>query len=889
MNKVDILPRDSLAPRGQTNTVRRGAPRAVKLLLPVWGYTYVRQFLEFSLPTLLAPGNVPAVAAALPTEFVLLTSVDDEPFIREHPAFRRLTAVCSCKIHPIDHLITEGNYSTTITLAYTEAVREVGDAMADTCFFFLVSDYIVADGSLASVLKRMQRGTSAVVTGNFQVTREDALWWLQEKLAFSTQKLVLPPRDLMDWALNYLHPATLANTVNIPLSHNSHTNRLFWRVDATTILGRFYLMHMLCVRPENTDFVIGASCDYSFIPEMCPSGNFEIMDDSDEYLVIEMQPRNHEAAFLRPGPLNPRKLARSLNQWTTQTHRDNAHRSVIFHAGELPRQLKQRINDADTFVASVAHHMRPRPLPHRGHPYWHGAMAAFSDATGRKIAADEWRYVLGAPPDSDWRSQWLWRARHAIMGRPPFVKPWDPSWPDYRTVLRELQAYLADPNQRMLILSNEPTALSVALADSGERAHRIRCVPFMQTPPERYEPLRGKFDLCLIELTEGDMNDGDVLTDRIVPLMKNGGNIIVFVRNRRGLSTAHEFGMAATHHSSRFIRSGALPIATHFVPANNFRWLVLRGMSRLRALGAWAVILGTGPLLFLSLVGSLDALRRARPMASRGIVSSLVMRLSVDAPKIDKTRAYSHFEFSRRLKSRGGVMARLAEMSPITATEETRSPLFKHCLELKDKIGLATLGVTSNQIWYDDPQGLGCLLARYKFVGKMLSGRDSVAEVGCGDAFGARVVLQEVPDVTVYDFDPILIEDVRARLDERWPLKAEVHDIIAAPLPRKYDGVFCLGLEYVSLADEHAFLANLRASLESEGVLIIGMRSAESENRMAPLAKEARVTRKSGKELKGLLENYFTRVFLFSMNDEVVHSGLHPMADYLFAICTGPK
>jgi len=44
-------------------------------------------------------------------------------------------------------------------------------------------------------------------------------------------------------------------------------------VDTETLIGRFYLLHMICIRPEVTDFVIGSSCDYSFVPEMCPSAN----------------------------------------------------------------------------------------------------------------------------------------------------------------------------------------------------------------------------------------------------------------------------------------------------------------------------------------------------------------------------------------------------------------------------------------------------------------------------------------------------------------------------------------------------------------------------------------------------------------------------------------
>jgi len=34
-----------------------------------------------------------------------------------------------------------------------------------------------------------------------------------------------------------------------------------------------------------------------------------------------------------------------------------------------------------------------------------------------------------------------------------------------------------------------------------------------------------------------------------------------------------------------------------------------------------------------------------------------------------------------------------------------------------------------------------------------------------------------------------------------------------------------------------------------------------------------------------MLKNYFNNVFLFSMNDEVVHTGFNKMAHYLIAIC----
>ncbi len=346
MSQVPVLA--EMAPPDAPRAPQARPPAtAIRVLLPVWGEEFVGQFLDHSLPTLLAPGNIPALARVLPTCFVFLTRARDEEVIRAHPACRHLSQVCEVAFSPIDGLIAPGNHSTTITLAFAREVRAAGPAMLDTCFFFLVADYIMADGSLAAVMARMQEGASAVQVGNFQVDEATAEEWLHERLAGAGTSLALTPREVMRWALGCMHPLTAANIVNFPLCHNVAANRLLWRVDADTLIGRFYLLHMICIRPEVSDFVIGASCDYSFVPEMCPSGNVVTIADSDDYLVVEAQPTGHEAQFLRLGPDSVDGLARSLSEWTTAGHRANARQTIVFHAGELPATLPAAIDEAD--------------------------------------------------------------------------------------------------------------------------------------------------------------------------------------------------------------------------------------------------------------------------------------------------------------------------------------------------------------------------------------------------------------------------------------------------------------------------------------------------------------------------------------------------------------
>jgi 2-polyprenyl-3-methyl-5-hydroxy-6-metoxy-1,4-benzoquinol methylase len=220
----------------------------------------------------------------------------------------------------------------------------------------------------------------------------------------------------------------------------------------------------------------------------------------------------------------------------------------------------------------------------------------------------------------------------------------------------------------------------------------------------------------------------------------------------------------------------------------------------------------------------------------------------------------------------------------------TREPQYNRCLEVKAEVGLVPLGLMANQVWYDDPRRLTFLLSRYKFVAKMLKGRNDVAEVGCGDAFASRIVLQEVGQLTAYDFDPVFVADIRARRSARWPIEACLHDILADKLPRRHDAIFGLDvIEHIPAAVEHRFVGNLSASLADDGLLVIGTPSLESQPYASPSSKEGHVNCKSGEALRALMEKHFRTVLLFSMNDEVVHTGFYPMAHYLLTICAGKR
>jgi 2-polyprenyl-3-methyl-5-hydroxy-6-metoxy-1,4-benzoquinol methylase len=227
----------------------------------------------------------------------------------------------------------------------------------------------------------------------------------------------------------------------------------------------------------------------------------------------------------------------------------------------------------------------------------------------------------------------------------------------------------------------------------------------------------------------------------------------------------------------------------------------------------------------------------------------------------------------------------------VTIRKKTVEPQYQPLIDIESGIGLAKLGLMSNQVWHDDPKRLAFMLARYKFVSRILEGKREVLEIGCGDAFASRIVQQAVGSLTVADFDPLFIRDIDDRnIDKKWKLKTIVHDMLSGPIDKNFDGIYLMDvLEHIQPSDENSFILNILSSLAPSGVVVIGAPSLESQVYASTQSKEGHVNCKTGSKFKSDLEKYFLNVFLFSMNDEVVHTGFMPMAHYLIAVCTQKK
>lgn len=223
---------------------------------------------------------------------------------------------------------------------------------------------------------------------------------------------------------------------------------------------------------------------------------------------------------------------------------------------------------------------------------------------------------------------------------------------------------------------------------------------------------------------------------------------------------------------------------------------------------------------------------------------------------------------------------------------QTKEKQYQPVVNMHNLKGPIPMSIRAGMMYRIDPKLLAFTFARHKFVAKMLDGYQRVVAFGCGDGFADRLVQQGVQELHACDFDSIFIENAKTRIESEWPITFAVHDILSGPYQAGglFDAAYSLDvIEHIPPQSEHLYMENISQSLKPGGVFICGSPSLESQLYASEVSAEGHINCKRGPELKNLLREYFDHTFLFSMNDEVVHTGYSPMSHYNFVLASGNK
>jgi len=198
-----------------------------------------------------------------------------------------------------------------------------------------------------------------------------------------------------------------------------------------------------------------------------------------------------------------------------------------------------------------------------------------------------------------------------------------------------------------------------------------------------------------------------------------------------------------------------------------------------------------------------------------------------------------------------------------------------------------TLGPYFTFIIRKSPRRLLHLLSYYKFAAKMIGSGKRVVEIGCSEGFGTILLAEFAEQCVGLDLDADAIAVANATVASR-NVTFKVADILDGDIGT-FDAAVSLDvIEHIFQENEDSFMQAVASALGDTGVFIIGTPNITSDRYANDHSRRGHVNLFDADRLRALGLKHFQNVFLFSANDEVVHTGFSPMAHYLLALCVGP-
>lgn len=266
----------------------------------LWGKDYVTRFLEVCLPTLLSPGNLGGMSRDADSRFLIITTEEDAVEIRRTAIFQTLGDRVATEffIVPSKH---SGNKYKSVSNLQMVAIEYSADF--DT-LFFLYPDFIFADGTISTALRRLQAGHDAVVLPVPRVLDHAVRDAFSDIVRAKNAAITLNPREFVAFANRHFHPAMWAHLWESG-TFTSYPSNLFWRVAEGNLLFRCFHLHPLAIRVQFDSPVytvrMRSTLDEEYIPRVFPDiGTIYCVPDSDEAAICSLTPESFVLSPLRP-------------------------------------------------------------------------------------------------------------------------------------------------------------------------------------------------------------------------------------------------------------------------------------------------------------------------------------------------------------------------------------------------------------------------------------------------------------------------------------------------------------------------------------------------------------------------------------------------------------
>jgi hypothetical protein len=247
-----------------------------------WGDWHRGMFLRANLPTMLAPRNLPALAAGVECEYLIYTTAKDAAELERDPAFARLQSLLPVTLK----LFTPSRARHPITLHHDIWRQATKHAQQRAAFVLLMPpDVAWADGSFARLRVAFEAGKRVMFMAYPRVVSETivpAMTRLFPRAA--DQSSSIPGPELMALAMTHIHPL-MAAYGRFSATFPVHPEMILWPIEGDGFLLRLLARELFCFEPGRHP--LNAQ---SLLDGLPPVGEIEVFRDSREFLGVSLTP-----------------------------------------------------------------------------------------------------------------------------------------------------------------------------------------------------------------------------------------------------------------------------------------------------------------------------------------------------------------------------------------------------------------------------------------------------------------------------------------------------------------------------------------------------------------------------------------------------------------------
>jgi len=178
--------------------------RPIYLLVVFWGELHRGHFAQLLLPSLLAPGNLPAIASVPGSKLVLCTTKPDWDALQSLPLFEKARQYVQPLWIEMEFPLPESNKYLHSAAGFKRAVQRCWQDGAYASF--LVPDLILSDGTLKHFRKLAADGSAASLIPSLRYDSDGCLAALRARGLYEDgQPIVASGRELAGVGLENLH------------------------------------------------------------------------------------------------------------------------------------------------------------------------------------------------------------------------------------------------------------------------------------------------------------------------------------------------------------------------------------------------------------------------------------------------------------------------------------------------------------------------------------------------------------------------------------------------------------------------------------------------------------------------------------------------------------